>query len=259
MTKQLVTVVIPIHLEEPSELEKISLAQTLAVLHKHPITFMAPTHLNTSWYEAYCQGKASINIERFAWKGHEAFSELLIDPTYYQRFSAYEYILICHMDAFVFRDELEKWCRAGYDYIGAVIYHPQWKGVMDKPLRKALGFGSPEYFGNGGFSLKKVSTYYHITSKYRFYINLYNWVRKARKKQLLEDLFVTLHFPKLSTFKIPPMAIAENFGAAYEVYEEENLPFNNHQISTLPFGIHGWIQFQQDFWKPVIRQFGYSI
>ncbi|WP_352432911.1 DUF5672 family protein [Mucilaginibacter sp. PAMB04274] len=30
------------------------------------------------------------------------------------------------MDAFVFKDELEKWCQMDYDYIGAVIYDPTY-------------------------------------------------------------------------------------------------------------------------------------
>lgn len=45
MGKKLITVVIPI-LEEPPALKMISLAQTLAVLQRHPITFMAPTWLS---------------------------------------------------------------------------------------------------------------------------------------------------------------------------------------------------------------------
>ena len=126
MSKALVTVVIPIHLEEPSELEKVSLAQTLAVLSAYPITFMAPTKLNTAWYENFCRGKATVHIERFDWKGFDAYSELLTNRIFYQRFLPYEYILICHMDAFVFRDELAKWCDLGYDYIGSVIYSDSW-------------------------------------------------------------------------------------------------------------------------------------
>lgn len=259
MKKALATVVIPIYLEEPSALEKISLDQTLAVLHKYPITFMAPLGLNTAWYEDYCRGKATASVERFDWKGQEAFGELLTNPAYYQRFLGYEYMLICHLDAFVFRDEVEKWCHAGYDYIGSVIYNPYWDR-KDTLLRKLTGLTTPEYFGNGGFALKKVSSFYRITSRYRAYIAFFHWLRKLRKKGFLEDLFLTKHFPMLSPgFKIPAKALAQDFGAAYEDFEEAGLPFTNQDNSTLPFGNHGWIQFNQDFWKPCIRRYGHSI
>lgn len=259
MKKALATVVIPIHLEEPSELEKISLSQTLSVLHKYPIVFMAATELNTKWYEEFCRGKAEVTVERFEWQGRNAFGELLTNPVYYQRFLPYEYMMICHLDAFVFRDELEKWCSLGYDYIGAVIYNPSFFSP-DTPVRKILGFSQPEYFGNGGFAIKKVSTFYHITSKFRAYINFYHWIRRLRKRGFLDDIFLTNHFPKLlRSFKIPPVALAQNFGAEYVDWKESELPFNNHDINSLPFGVHGWIQFHQDFWKPCIRHFGHAI
>ena len=121
-SKELVTVVIPIHREEPSELEKISLAQILTVLHRYPITFIAPYGLVTAWYEDYCRGKAQIRIENFQWKGHEAYGVLMASRTFFKRFLPYQYVLICHLDAFVFRDELADWCQLGYDYIGSVMY-----------------------------------------------------------------------------------------------------------------------------------------
>lgn len=259
MEKALATVVIPIHLEEPSELEKISLAQTVAMLHKYPISFMAPAGLNTVWYEDFCRGKVTISIERFDWKGHDEFGQLLTSPVFYGRFLGYEYMLVCHMDAFVFRDELEKWCHMGYDYIGAVIYNPYWD-PKDSLLSKLTGLTGPKYFGNGGFSLKKVSTFYRITARYKPFIDFYHWIKKKRRRGFLEDFFLTKFFPIMSPgFKIPAKAVAKDFGAAYEDFKEENLPFNNRDNDSLPFGNHGWIQYKRDFWKPVLRRYGYTI
>ncbi|WP_158827759.1 DUF5672 family protein [Mucilaginibacter lacusdianchii] len=259
MQNKLVTVVIPIHLEEPPELEKISLAQTLSVLHNFPITFMATANLDTSWYENFCRGKAVITFERFDWKGHGPFGELMTSHLFYKRFLNYQYMLICHLDAFVFRNELEKWCDLGYDYIGSVIYNTFWHG-RDGIIHKLAGFKYPEYFGNGGFALKKVSTFYRITFEHRRYIAFFHWVRKLRKQGFLNDLFFCQHFPKLSSsFSMPPKHIAQQFGAAYENWPETDLPFNNRQTNSLPFGIHGWIQYQFDFWKPVISRYKYQL
>lgn len=43
----------------------------------------------------------------------------MLSAEFYERFLAWDYILLCQTDAFVFRDELADWCARGYDYIGA--------------------------------------------------------------------------------------------------------------------------------------------
>ena len=40
-------------------------------------------------------------------------------PFLYERYAAYEFMFTYELDAFVFKDELEKWCEQGWDYIGA--------------------------------------------------------------------------------------------------------------------------------------------
>ncbi len=259
MEKNTVVVIIPIHMEEPTELEKISLQQTLTVLHKYPIVFQAPLHLDTSWYIDYCKGKAEVSIERFDWKGHEAYGLLHTSDFYYKRFLKYEYMLTCHLDAFVFRDELDYWCSLGYDYIGSVIYSTKFI-MKDTFLKIVTTFTNPEYFGNGGFALKKTRTFYKITSRFKLYIDLYHWQRRMRKRGFYDDLFHSTHYPKLSSsFKAAPKHLAEKFGADFVIWNEADLPFSNADQSSLPFGIHGWIKNQNEYWKPCIKHFGYNI
>jgi hypothetical protein len=259
MEKALVTVVIPLRLEEPTELEKISLAQTLTVLHRYPIALMAPTGLDTSWYEERCQGHANVRIERFDWHGYEAFTMLMMDPLFYKRFWDYEYMLICHLDAFVFRDELAKWCHLGYDYMGAVVYSPDFWNENTR-LRRLTGFTNPEYIGNGGFALKKIRAFHHMLTKYRVYISLYHRMRKWRGTMFFDDLFLAVHFPKLSSrFRIAPKFLAQQFGVDSGKWREEDLPFTNEDNDTLPFGVHGWIQHNLDYWEPCIERYGYRL
>src|SRR3989337_1397330 len=172
--KKQVVIVIPIHQDEPSEFEKISLAQTLSVLHKYPITFQTKEGVNTKWYEEFCRDKASVNFERFKWNGAQEYSELMALPEFYSRFKEYEYMLICHLDAFVFRDELDKWCEYGYDYIPSIIYNTEWEGLPTL-YGKLLGFVKPEYFGNGGFGLRKVETFISLFSSYFLKSRLFFW------------------------------------------------------------------------------------
>lgn len=260
MAKALVTVVIPVIAEKPSELEIISLDQTLAVLHRFPITFMARTELDMTWYEDYCRGKATVFVERFHWTGYKTFIDLMLSPLFYKRFRAYEYMLICHLDAFVFRDELEEWCQLGYDYTGAVVYNPS---LWNQPTlaRRLTGFTNPEYYANGGFALKKIASFHKLTSKFKYYIKLHQFLQKVRGvTAFYDDLFVTQHFPKLSAiFRMPPKSLAQRFGADYMTKEEVQLPFTNEDNSTLPFGVHGWIQNNLEFWAPCIRRYGHDL
>lgn len=269
LAQQLVTVVVPTHLPEPTALGKVSLAQTLSVLGRHPITFVVPDTLDVSWYEDFCRGKADIHFQRIAWRGIDEFGELMLSPQFFERFVDYEYILVCHLDAFVFKDDLADWCRQGYDYIGSVIYNTAWeqgvplsrrKARVNDALRKLLRTRPTEYLANGGFALKRVRTFLEMTSRFRYYIKGYTSIAIARGRGIWEDLFVLRHFSRLSdNFMIPPRSIAQRFGAEYVDYDEQLLPFGNGDAQNLPFGVHGWIQFQPEYWKPIIRQYGHDV
>ena len=252
-----VTVVIPIHLEEPTALEKISLSQTLAVLGKYPITFQTKGNLKVTWYEEFCRGKASISFERFDWKNLKEYTELMLNPDFYQRFSSYKYILICHLDAFVFRDELEKWCSHDFDYVGSVIYNTRW---VDLPTRagKMLGLKMPDYFANGGFGLRKVGSFIKLTKSYN--IKFKRFAYTLNKSFFQDDLFLSQLFPTLGdNFKLPSKELAQQFGAAFEHWDEKDLPFGKNDCAALPFGVHGWFNYNEEFWKPCIRKLGYPV
>ena len=122
-------VVIPIYKPRYADLdwyEKISLERCIKVLGHHPIIFIAPDDREFD----YLPTEIDYSIERFEqnyFSGRNGYNILMLNPNFYNRFRDYEYILICQLDAFVFSDRLEEFCRLGYDYIGA-----PW----------ALGFGN---------------------------------------------------------------------------------------------------------------------
>ncbi|MEW6718188.1 MAG: DUF5672 family protein [Chloroflexota bacterium] len=74
-----------------------------------------------------------------------SYSKLLLSPKFYAAFINFNYILIYQLDCLVFSDQLEEWCGAGYDYIGAPLFR-------DK-ANPAKGFSR---VGNGGLSLRRV-------------------------------------------------------------------------------------------------------
>ena len=121
MAKAAVTV--PIYRREPEASEKASLAQCVEVLGgSHPLILFAPESLALGPYLDIAHEAA---VERFGdrfFASVGGYNSLLLSPDFYERFSSFEHILICQLDAWVFRDELDLWCEKKYDYIGAPFY-----------------------------------------------------------------------------------------------------------------------------------------
>ncbi len=152
-------VIIPVYLESPSEPEKASYRNTLSLLRQHDIIVVTHRDCNTKVYDDISsQLKVSIRYEYFSqqyFTSVHGYNDLCFSKPFYQRFDGYEYMLICQLDAWIFRDELSYWCSKGYDYIGAPIFY----GYSSKRFSKRI-MG----VGNGGFSLRKISHAIAITS-----------------------------------------------------------------------------------------------
>ena len=82
----------------------------------------------------------------------------MLSPEFYRRFSDTDYILVCQLDAYIFRDELLSWCKKEYDYIGAPWSAPAlyrmpilrlWRRYFHSRRRTEKDFK----VGNGGLSI----------------------------------------------------------------------------------------------------------
>ncbi|MGE0760309.1 MAG: DUF5672 family protein [Pirellulaceae bacterium] len=202
-----------------------------------------------------------------------AHTRLMLSRTFYEAFQDYEYVLIYHLDALVFSDELESWCRQGYDYIGA-----PWLISADAP---EMGFSG---VGNGGFSLRRVSSILDVmhsrkraTEPSRYWqkhfangawymrmINRPRWLLKhlpmfnnvhremasygVGEPFMGDDQFFAhraRHY--LDSFAIPPAEVAVKFAfnsAPRYCYERNQ--------NGLPFGCHAWGKYDRDFWEPFL-------
>ena len=89
-----------------------------------------------------------------------ANAKLMLSPTFYRSFQKYRYILIYQLDALVFSDRLLEWCATDLDYVGA-----PWMQSRDSPW-----VGTPRV-GNGGFSLRKVSSFVRVLSSEKYWID----------------------------------------------------------------------------------------
>ena len=70
---------------------------------------------------------------------------MLYRTDFWEKFADYEYVLMYHLDALVFSDQLQEWCEQGLDYIGSPFLI-----CADAPWVRV------ERCGNGGFALYRV-------------------------------------------------------------------------------------------------------
>jgi hypothetical protein len=203
---------------------------------------------------------------------HLANTRLMLSRDLYRAFSEYKYILVYQSDALVFSDQLQAWCDTDLDYIGAPWLKSEYTPFIKVPR-----------VGNGGFSLRKVSSFLgvlgsdeywtdphaywatlcrdkpqwwqwmNLPRKYRKYLKRYNgvsyhiahWLAEGK---CYEDIFwayeATHYYPE---FKIADAKTGLRF--AFEVMPRTCFELNDRQ---LPFGCHAWARYDKDFWTPFL-------
>lgn len=268
-----ISILIPIYKENIDWNEEISLRQTFSVLNRYNIVIVCPYNINLSRYEELAKEKNIVfeveNFENSFFRNIASYNRLLLSELFYSRFEQNDYILICQPDAYVFEDRLEEWCEKGYDYIGAPLIgkFTETKYYPEMELR----------VGNGGFSLRKISTcleYFNgnknvFTSKQIIErINIWNkpytrifvwllmvlgWRNKpksvANNWMYNEDDFWSGVLDNSNYPMSKPNPI-EALDFAFERFPSEMYNING----KLPFGCHAWEKYEyESFWKQFIK------
>lgn len=176
------------------------------------------------------------------------YNRLLMSERFYRAFEGYEYILIYQLDCLVFSNALEEWCRKGFDYIGAPWFE-RWhnfRAEQSEYLEDIVeGFGS---VGNGGFSLRRVDTALAVLASMQR--SLYDTFAQGliATPGLHEDIFWSFHAPKfMDEYRIPTPR-----GALQFAFETEPRYCYRENGNRLPFGCHGWLTYERDFWEPFL-------
>jgi len=247
--------------------EEISYRQLVHFLGRYDRYFIAPKSLKLEFPES-C-------IRRFDdryFGSIIAHTKLMLSSTFYDAFSDYEYILIHHLDALVFSDQLLEWCKEGFDYIG-----PPWIKCEATP------WVDISRVGNGGLSLRKIQSFLRVLDSNRYWVDpheywkgfcqthplhvqLLNLPRKFLKRLVYfnnvthelaqwpfrtdgkgnEDYFWSDEAIRYDpTFNVAPFKAGLRF--AFEVDPRLCYQMNNHQ---LPFGCHAWPRYDRAFWEP---------
>jgi hypothetical protein len=258
-----------------SEMERVSFSNTIKVLAKWDVILILPKNINLIRFEKIRKSeKLNFRI------GHlpagmmgsiEKYNQMCLNPGFYKMFGNYEFILMAHMDAWIFRDDLERWLDSGFDYIGAPLFLSHRKRnilqkVRNKKINNLWGNMIPEV-GNGGLCLRRVSTHMAILNQKNssfdyelFFVYLIFLIRNSqwkyviifikhliealknadfyRSKHLIyEDVFISGVLNLLNRpFKVAPAGISLAF--SIETHQKQILTTESR--FTLPFGVHGW-------------------
>ncbi len=242
MSSQPCVVAIPTYKQIPSEDEILNLRLSLSNLASDKV-LVAPVDLDLTFY----QEEFDLNRhEYFAPKYFESvssYSELLLTKEFYSRFNAYEFLLIYQLDAVILRESLDFWTTLSYDYIAAPW--PQgWEMQLKIPdLDTEQIFSLRAFVGNGGLSLRRISAVHKLFDE--FPVTRIQWI----KNKWPEDLFFSLLGSISKELRVPNVKVASMF--SIELDPKLLMHLNSQEI---PFGLHAWRRYGEEFWKEKLPQ-----
>ena len=193
----------------------------------------------------------------------QGYNRLLLSTEFYARFLGSEYLLICQLDVFVFRDELAGWVARGYDYVGAPWFSKtavrrriHWLkmhlsklvlGVQDKVYR----FETRDRVGNGGFSLRKVETHHRLSVEMRAHVEHY--LGHQGTHHFHEDIFWSVEPSKRGFPHRTPRA-GEALDFSFDINPDRLYALAG---GPLPMAAHGWYKGRHlRFWAPHVAATG---
>ena len=257
-----VAIVIPAYKSSISSHEESSLRQCFKILKNYDIYIITYQELQTKFYDKISQ-EYQINIQykyfkREFFKDIQGYNKLCLNKKLYYSFKQYEFILIYQLDAWVFNDELIKWCKKDYDYIGAPWFENYGSHEEGKNLWKV---------GNGGLSLRKV----------KYFIKVLDWklpVIKPTLKEIFNIHYLLYYLGRHNTISfyykniktnedfffsqflaqswLPPR-VATCEEAIFFSFEKSPSDLFNKTNQKLPFGCHAYLKYEYDtFWYKYI-------
>jgi hypothetical protein len=247
-------IIIPVYKNEISDLEQKGLLQVRSILRDYDIVFVGPYGLNIDEYLKLIPNGRIIYFDTEYFTSIETYNKLMLSVEFYLKFIDYKYILLFQTDAYVFSNQLDFWCNQNYDYIGAPWIGKHFKKIFRNnsylklmPFLKhsswylKLFYGSSFRVGNGGLSLRKVSSMIKVLEDYKEIVSIWN---------INEDNFFGMYVPfHNKNFKIPGVKEAVSF--AMENSPQKAFKLNNNK---LPFGCHNWYNGMfVGFWSKYIK------
>lgn len=250
-------VVIPVYKSQLNDREYTSFEACCRILRKYTLCLVTYNQFDDT---VYCQIARLYNVklqveyfEDYYFKNIHGYNRLMLSADFYHRFDEFRYMLVYQLDAYVFRDELQKWCGCDFDYIGAPLFAPGFRYSTQYAL-----------VGNGGFSLRKTQVFeslfhtkltWHQLLQVKYPKNPYiNWRKKIVYTLMLwalgrfdglfyfltyfvdEDRFFSCALLGTSMkLSVPPVEKAMFFA-----FDQGGAFWFDQTKCVLPFGVHAW-------------------
>jgi len=266
-------VVIPIY-KNFSELtydEKISLNRTFDVFVDEDVFILISDSVNRDDYNStYSLNLKYRIVSDIHFKNINTYSKLLMSSYFYSLFKDYTWMLICQLDAYAFRNDLNLFThRQDFYFLGAPVINTNLKG-----------WENISWVGNGGFSLRRIDICYNVSYKlerlkkkldFIHFISIENNFLSSLTRFILgkmfklkfnkyltrylletpvnEDIFWSLWIPSIfSNLKPADIHTATKF--SFEVSPEQI--FNS--VGCLPMGCHAWKKYNPIFWENILQR-----
>jgi hypothetical protein len=261
-----VCVVIPVYRADLSRSERAALRQCVTVLAAHPLVIIKPESLSL---DHLIDEHASLRFESFSnyfFEGVKGYNQLMLSDELYARFSHFDYVLVHQLDALVFADRLNHWCKRGYDYIGApwikdpvlpilpsrmmLAFKRRFYRWTDRQARREPGMHYTQYAystGNGGLSLRRVAKMREVLARLPTQADRY---RRGDPAIHHEDLFFCVEANRFMT-RVSTPGLRE---AAHFAWELQPLVAAQLTKGELPFGCHGWNKLHRDEWRTIFNR-----
>lgn len=265
----MVTIIIPIYKEEPNDDDFISLHQLFKILGSYKVIFIHPKSLDITIYKKF--SASFIDFEDEFFESIHGYNKLMLSSDFYRSFSE-KYLLIYQTDCFVFKDDLEHWCKKDFDYIGAPWLRssdkiPLIKLALDRGLSKtksAINYKQKgkhqkdksllyNEVGNGGLSLRKREKFIEILETIPDVVDIYLDPQHTGPFYA-EDVFFSIE-PERNGISFSKPSYKEACLFSIENKQEKAMEINK---GKLPFGCHRWNK-EKDFWRMYFSKAGYSI
>ncbi len=231
-------VVVPIYKPQPDALEVYSMDVSFAALARRSIVFIGPRGLDTRFYAARYPGLEFIGFDPVHFASIPGYNRLLLQPDFYTRFAAHEFMLVLQTDAIVLKDELDHWCSQPFDYVGAPWPLPVELFINLDRFGGAHGRRVRATVGNGGLSLRRLDKCARLLEEFPQAIDYFN------RSGSSEDLYFALLGQLSADFLLPNEITASRF--AMEMQPSYYYEVNGHQA---PMGGHAWWKHEPQFWQ----------
>ena len=250
-----IRILIPVYRPLPTDGERRAIANNVRQLAAYDVAFVAPEGLDMTPYAALAPEAEVVRVGE-EWLGSRngiaGYNAMMLSERFYRISEAWDYILICHPDAWIFRDEVAAWAERGYDCVAAPWMR---RPVYDLPLvrqymawrqrsrhRRGLSCRADLYgrIGNGGLSLRRTAAFIDACRRYADRAAEYLAVRSHLYN---EDVFWAT-VPDNFRYPTPEEALAFGTTPAY-CYRLTG--------GRLPMGCHSWSKPRMyRFWRRFI-------